>query len=636
MKTLSLILLLNIPYIFLNSQNADSTWIVNNYTKMERQITMRDGIKLFTSIYVPKDNSENHPFLITRTPYSCAPYGENQWKDYWNSYLKYYLKEGYIMVTQDVRGRWMSEGDFVNVRPFNPDKKSVKDIDEASDTYDAIDWLVKNIPHNNGKAGVFGISYPGFYSTMAAASNHPALVAVSPQAPVTNWFIGDDFHHNGAFFILDAFSFYSPFGGGFGLPHPKPTTIAPATVEMKIHDNYKFYLETGSLPEFSNLINNSVCFWKDLYAHPNYDSWWKVRDARNATKDLHPAMLWVGGLFDAEDNWGAWNSYKAAEKNNPGKEFNKLIMGPWYHTQWANNDGTHLGNINFGSNTSVWYQQNIEIPFFNYFLKGKGDISGIPEASVFITGENKWRQFAQWPPKDKEDKFLYFQDNGKLDWTAPKSVSSFSDYISDPSKPVPYTEDVHFGRTRDYMTDDQRFAERRPDVLSFKTNILAEDVTVTGVVTADLLTSISTTDADFVVKLIDVFPDSLSYNNIDIYADKDPVMAYPMGGYEMLVHGEIFRGRYRKSFETPEPFVADKIDRVKFNVADIAHTFKKGHRIMVQIQSTWFPLVDRNPQKFVNIYEAAQNDFQKATIRIYHDEKNASSILLPVLKKSPA
>jgi len=633
MKILSLILLLNIPYIFLNSQNADSTWIVNNYTKMERQITMRDGIKLFTSIYVPKDNSENHPFLITRTPYSCAPYGENQWKDYWNSYLKFYLKEGYIMVTQDVRGRWMSEGDFVNVRPFNPDKKSVKDIDEASDTYDAIDWLVKNIPHNNGKAGVFGISYPGFYSTMAAASNHPALVAVSPQAPVTNWFIGDDFHHNGAFFILDAFSFYSPFGGGFGLPHPKPTTIAPATMEMKIRDNYKFYLETGSLPEFSNLINNSVSFWKDLYAHPNYDSWWKVRDARNATKDLHPAMLWVGGLFDAEDNWGAWNSYKAAEKNNPGKEFNKLIMGPWYHTQWANNDGTHLGNINFGSNTSVWYQQNIEIPFFNYFLKGKGDISGIPEASVFITGENKWRQFAQWPPKDKEDKFLYFQDNGKLDWTAPKSVSNFSDYISDPSKPVPYTEDVHFGRTRNYMTDDQRFAERRPDVLSFKTNILAEDVTVTGVVTADLLTSISTTDADFVVKLIDVFPDSLSYNNIDIYADKDPVMAYPMGGYEMLVHGEIFRGRYRKSFETPEPFVADKIDRVKFNVADIAHTFKKGHRIMVQIQSTWFPLVDRNPQKFVNIYEAAQNDFQKATIRIYHDEKNASSILLPVLKK---
>jgi len=633
MKILSLILLLNIPYIFLNSQNADSIWIVNNYTKMERQITMRDGIKLFTSIYVPKDNSENHPFLITRTPYSCAPYGENQWKDYWNSYLKFYLKEGYIMVTQDVRGRWMSEGDFVNVRPFNPDKKSVKDIDEASDTYDAIDWLVKNIPHNNGKAGVFGISYPGFYSTMAAASNHPALVAVSPQAPVTNWFIGDDFHHNGAFFILDAFSFYSPFGGGFGLPHPKPTTIAPATMEMKIRDNYKFYLETGSLPEFSNLINNSVSFWKDLYAHPNYDSWWKVRDARNATKDLHPAMLWVGGLFDAEDNWGAWNSYKAAEKNNPGKEFNKLIMGPWYHTQWANNDGTHLGNINFGSNTSVWYQQNIEIPFFNYFLKGKGDISGIPEASVFITGENKWRQFAQWPPKDKEDKFLYFQDNGKLDWTAPKSVSNFSDYISDPSKPVPYTEDVHFGRTRNYMTDDQRFAERRPDVLSFKTNILAEDVTVTGVVTADLLTSISTTDADFVVKLIDVFPDSLSYNNIDIYADKDPVMAYPMGGYEMLVHGEIFRGRYRKSFETPEPFVADKIDRVKFNVADIAHTFKKGHRIMVQIQSTWFPLVDRNPQKFVNIYEAAQNDFQKATIRIYHDEKNASSILLPVLKK---
>jgi uncharacterized protein len=620
-------------YLFLFAQNADSIWIVNNYTKMERQITMRDGIKLFTSIYVPKDNSQDHPILMERTPYSCAPYGEGRWKSYWATYLKTYLKEGYIMVTQDVRGRWMSEGEFVNVRPFNPDKKTNKDIDEASDTYDAIDWLIKNVPHNNGKVGVFGISYPGFYATMAAASNHPALVAVSPQAPVTNWFIGDDFHHNGAFFLMDGFGFYSALGNGFGSPHPKPTSVAPRSVGFPVHDNYKFYLETGPLPAFLKLTGDTISFWKDLYAHPNYDEWWKARDARNATKKLQPAMLWVGGLFDAEDTWGAWNSYKAAEKNNPGKEFNKLVMGPWYHVQWANNDGTHLGNINFESNTSQWYKQNMEIPFFNYFLKGIGNISKIAEANIFITGANEWRQFDRWPPAGKEDKVLFFQKDGMLDWTSPKGTTSFSEYISDPAKPVPYTEDVHFNRTRNYMTDDQRFAERRPDVLAFKTAVLAEDVTVTGVVTADLATAISSTDADFVVKLIDVFPDNLSYNDVNIYTDQDPVLIYPMGGYEMMVHAEVFRGRYRNSLENPEPFIPNKIDRVKFNVADVAHTFKKGHRVMIQIQSSWFPLVDRNPQKFVNIYEAKQSDFQKATIRIYHDEKNASNILLPVLKK---
>jgi len=632
MKKICVFIIFSVLSLLLVAQKADSSWIVNNYIKMERQIIMRDGIKLFTSIYVPKDNSENHPILMERTPYSCAPYGEDKWKDFWSSYQRAYFKEGYIMVIQDVRGRWMSEGDFVNIRPFIPDKETNKDIDEASDTYDAIEWLIKNIPHNNGKVGVFGISYPGFYSTMAAASNHPALVAVSPQAPVTNWFIGDDFHHYGAFFIMDGFSFYSPLGNGFGLPHPKPTMKPPHTIDITIHDNYKFYLETGPLPAFAKLMGDSVSFWKDLYAHPDYDAWWKERDARNATKKLQPAMLWVGGLFDAEDNWGAWNSYKAAEENNPGKEFNKLIMGPWYHVQWANSDGTHLGNINFESNTSLWYQQNIEIPFFNYFLKGKGDVSKLAEATIFITGENRWRTFSRWPPAAKEDKVLYFQEEGKLNWAKTKSVTSFSEYLSDPAKPVPYTEDVHFGRTREYMTDDQRFAERRPDVLAFKTDILTEDVTVTGIVTADLITSISSTDADFVVKLIDVFPDNLSYNNVDIYSDKDPSKMYPMGGYEMLVHAEVLRGRYRNSLEKPEPFVPYNIEHVKFDIGDVAHTFNKGHRIMVQIQSSWFPLVDRNPQSFVNIYEAKDNDFQKAIIRIYHDAVNSSSIVLPVLK----
>ena len=633
MKTLLLLLALNYLPFPANAQNPDSLWVVTNYTKIERHIPMRDGVKLFTSIYIPKDISEKHPILMSRTPYSCYPYGENEFARFWNSYHMEYLREGYIMVMQDVRGKWMSEGEFMDVRPFNPSKKTNQDIDEASDAYDAIDWLIKNIPNNNGKVGVFGISYPGFYSAMAAASDHPALMAVSPQAPVTNWFIGDDFHHNGAFFLMDAFSFYSPFGGGFGLPRPMPTTVGPKRVALPIFDSYKYFLEMGPLSNFSALMGDSVAFWNDIYAHPDYDEWWQARDARNASGNLKPAMLWVGGLFDAEDNWGAWNSYKAAEKNNPGKAFNSLVMGPWYHNQWGNSDGTRLGNINFGSNTSKWYQQNIEIPFFNYYLKNKGNISQIKEATIFMSGSNEWKKYSEWPPTGKEDKALFFQENGMLNWNHPTSKKGFDEYVSDPSKPVPYTEDVHFNRTRTYMVDDQRFAGRRTDVLTFKTEILSEDVTLTGTVKANLFASISTTDADFVVKLIDVFPDSLSHNEVNIYSNTDQKGEYPMGGYEMLVHGEILRGRYRKSLETPEPFIPNKIEKVSFNIADVAHTFKKGHRIMVQVQSSWFPLVDRNPQKFVNIYEAGEADFQKAVVRIYHDSKNCSHIVLPVLQE---
>ncbi len=608
--------------------SQDSAWVRNNYFKKEQYITMRDGTRLFTSIYIPKDTVESHPILMSRTPYSCAPYGENEWRDFWDSYELSYFKEGYIMVIQDVRGRWMSEGQFVDVRPFVGEKKSKQIFDEASDTYDAIDWLVKNIPHNNGNVGVFGISYPGFYSTMAAASNHPSLKAVSPQAPVTNWFIGDDFHHNGAFFQMDAFSFYS----SFGKPRPKPTIIGPSEFDYHSHDNYKFYLETGALSNLSKLLGDSIAFWKDLYRHPDYDSWWQARDARNATKILKPAMLWVGGLFDAEDCWGAWNSYKAAEKNNPGKLFNKIVDGPWYHGQWASKDGTHLGNINFGSNTSVWYQQHIEIPFFNYFLKGKGNIDQIAEATIFLTGANEWKTFSQWPPLEKQDKSLYLLADGKLGWEKPSTTKAFSEYTSDPAKPVPYEEDIHFNRSRNYMTGDQRFAARRPDVLVFQTSPLTQDLVVTGNIIANLMTSISTTDADFVMKIIDVFPDSLSYNNVDIYSEKDPLNSYPMGGYQMLVRGEIMRGRYRNSYENPSAFVPGKVERVRFELPSIAHDFKKGHRLMVQVQSTWFPLVDRNPQQFINIYTCRDQDFRKSVIQIFHDNENASSIILPVLK----
>ncbi len=543
-----------------------------------------------------------------------------------NRYLVNYFKKGYIMITQDVRGRWMSEGTFADVRPFNPNKKG-KETDEASDTYDTIDWLIKNIAGNNGNVGVFGISYPGFYSTMAAASNHPALKAVSPQAPVTNWFLGDDFHHNGAFFAMDGFSFYS----SFGKPRPQPTSVGPKGFDYYTHDNYKFYLETGSLKSLATQMGDSIAFWKELYQHPNYDAWWQARDARRATAHLEPAMLWVGGNFDAEDNWGAWNAYLAAEKNNPGKAFNKIVMGPWYHGQWASNDGTHLGNAHWDSNTAEWYQQNIEIPFFDHFLLGKGDISKIPEASVFLSGSNEWKQYDQWPPAGKQDVSFYLQDGEKLSNAKPAG-DGFSEYTSDPAKPVPYTDEVHFNRTREYMTDDQRFAARRPDVLLFQTDTLQSDVTVTGNVVANLFTSISTTDADFVVKVIDVFPDNFSYNDIDIYADNDPAKLYPMGGYQMLVHGEVMRGRYRNSFEKPEPFTPNKIEKVSYKLGDIAHTFRKGHRIMIQVQSSWFPLADRNPQQFINIYEATEKDFKKADIKIYHSSEYPSDIVLPVLK----
>lgn len=631
MKHIVTLCLACLPFL-LKAQNEDSAWFVQHYIKMEVNIPMRDGIKLFTAVYAPKDKKEKHPVLMTRTPYSSAPYGKDKYPALWKSYIKAYLKEDYILVRQDVRGRWMSEGDFVNVRPFNPNKKTNKDIDEASDTYDTIDWLVKNLDNNNGNVGVFGISYPGFYATMAAASNHPALRAVSPQAPVTNWFIGDDFHHNGAFFQMDAFDFYSALGFGFGQPHPAPTSIAARSVGYPVHDNYNFYLNAGAVSNLTKLVGDSMPFWKDVMNHPDYGDWWKARDARNATKNLKPAMLWVGGLFDAEDNWGAWNAYKAAEQNNPGKAFNKLVMGPWYHGQWASKDGTHLGNVQFGSNTSEWYQQNIEIPFFNHFLKGKDDISKIAEANIFLSGANEWKSFSQWPPAEKTDKELYLQNNGKLGWSKPTDSKGFDEYTSDPSKPVPYTEDVHFSRTREYMTDDQRFAARRPDVLVYQTDTLADNVTVTGNVVADLMTSITTTDADFVVKIIDVFPDLFSYDNIDINAGKDAAIVYPAGGYQMLVHGEIMRGRYRNSYEKPMPFTPKKIEEVKYKLGDIAHTFKKGHRIMIQIQSSWFPLADRNPQQFIDVYHAKDTDFLKSNISIYHNQNAVSKIVLPVLK----
>ncbi len=622
---LSLFLFLSLSSQTLNPQ--DSAWIRDNYTKKEVMISMRDGIKLFTAVYIPKNNTEAHPILMTRTPYSCAPYGETNFRTFWNNQWRYYMRRNYIIVIQDVRGRWMSEGEFMDVRPFNPTKKGIE-FDEASDTYDAIDWLVKNIPGNNKKVGIFGISYPGFYSTIAALSNHPSLVAVSPQAPVTDWFMGDDFHHNGAFFQMDGFSFYS----SFGKPRPKPTTDGSAGFTFPTKDAYKFYLEAGSTKNLATLIGDSIAFWHEMYKHPNYDDWWKVRNIRNFVNNVpsHTATLVVGGLFDAEDCFGAWRTYDAIEKK--AKNNNRIVMGPWYHGQWSSRDGSSLGNVKFESNTSIYYQNQIELPFFMHHLEGKANIDALAEATIFFTGENKWRNFAQWPAANVKMTPMFLQPNGRLSWNKPTATNAFTEYVSDPAKPVPYTEDVHFSRTIAYMTDDQRFANRRTDVLSFQTEILAEDVTLAGTVIADLLTSISTTDADFVVKLIDVFPSDFTYPGNTSAAGRSGGGSYPMGDYQMLVRGEVMRGRFRNSFETPAAFTPNKTEKVKFELPDVAHTFKKGHRIMIQIQSSWFPLVDRNPQQFVNIYEANAKDYIKSTIKIWHDAKNGSNIVLPVLK----
>ncbi len=615
------VLLSLLPYA-LHSQNADSAWIVTHYYKWERMIPMRDGVKLFTSIYIPKDSSRKHPFMMTRTPYSCAPYGENKFKEFWERNTKVYLKEKYIVVIQDVRGRYMSEGTFEDVRPHLKEKKSNKDTDESTDTYDAIDWLVKNVPYNNGNVGVSGVSYPGFYSTMAALSGHPALKAVSPQAPVTNWFIGDDFHHNGAFFQMDCFDFYYSFGA----PRPKPTTAHAKEFKYPTPDSYDFFLRAGTVKNLTQkYMGDTIKFWNEAMDHPNYDEFWKARTPLPHMLNIKPALLTTGGLFDAEDEWGTWNTYKAVEKQNPDA-INKICVGPWVHGGWAWSAGTRLGNVYFGGNNSDYYYKNVELPFFNYYLKNEGDPKKIHEAEIFFTGENKWRQFSEWPPKNIELKPLYLNEQSALRFTKPITSSGVEEYVSDPAHPVPYTEDVHLNRTREYMTDDQRFAARRPDVLVFMTEILNEEMTLAGPVIADLMVSISTTDADFVVKVIDVFPDSFKYPD-------SLKIKYPMGGYQMLVRGEVMRGKFRKSFEKPEPFIPNQITQVKFELPDVAHTFMKGHRIMVQIQSSWFPLVDRNPQQFVDIYKCDEKDFVKSTIKVYHNAQSASSLLLPVLKR---
>jgi hypothetical protein len=597
-----------------------------NYTKFEYRIPMRDGVKLFTSVYVPKDGGRKYPILLTRTPYSVAPYGPDAYKASLGPSDRF-MRDGYIFVYQDVRGRMMSEGEFADVRPHLPAKSGPADIDESTDTYDTIEWLLKNIPKHNGRVGMYGISYPGFYTSAGMIDAHPALKAASPQAPIADWFVGDDFHHNGALYLSHAFGFFS----GFGRPRPKPTTSSSARFDFGTEDGFQFYMNVGPMPNVNaRYFKGEIGFWNDLMAHETYDSFWQARNLRPHLKNIKPAVMTVGGWFDAEDLFGALETYKSVERQSPGAT-NILVMGPWAHGGWSRGDGAFLGDVRFGAKTAEFYRDEIEYPFFSHHLKDAAD-PALPEAYVFETGRNQWRRMDAWPPLTAVEKELYLAPGGRLAWQAPTDADAFDQYISDPAKPVPYINHVAIGMTREHMVDDQRFASRRPDVLTYVTDALDADVTVAGPIRPSLQVSTTGTDSDWIVKLIDVYPDVAPEPS----RAADPALAQRaaarMGGYQQLVRGEAMRGKFRNSYEKPEPFVPGQVTTVEYVMPDVLHTFRAGHRIMVQIQSSWFPLVNLNPQTFRNINTATAADFQAATQRVYRSRDAVSRITLRVLE----
>jgi uncharacterized protein len=607
---------------------AQQDWVSANYSKAIYDVPMRDGTKLHTIVYSPKDAAATnlYPFLMQRTCYNIAPYEPTTFPDLLGPSATM-MKQKYIFVYQDVRGRYMSEGTWTNMTPHIANKTKTTDIDEASDTYDTIDWLLKNIQNHNGRVGQWGISYPGFYTVSGALSQHPALKASSPQAPVSDFFF-EDFHHNGAY----TQGYYLTFPV-FGIQHPKPTTadwFEPQMIDTHTADGYQFNLDLGPLKNFDKYYKDNF-FWQEHVQHPNYDDFWQKRNIIPHLKNVKHAVMVVGGWFDAEDITGPLAVYKNLNKNNPNA-YNTLVMGPFGHGRWARETGHTLhSNIYFGDSIATFYQRNIEARFFEHFLKGTGDgKTGLPEAYLFDTGKKTWQSFDQWPAKTAEKKMLYFQQNAKLSFEKPTTKKSSTSYISDPMKPVPYIDDntQMSGFTPfNYMSEDQRFAERRPDVLAFQTDVLTDDMTLGGEIMAKLNFSTTGSDADFFVKLIDVYPGN------------EPNHAYmpnknvTLSNYHQMVRSEVMRARFRNSFEKPVPLTPNKATQLTFRLQDVLHTFKKGHRIMVQVQSTAFPLFDRNPQKYVpNIFKANESDFIKATQTIYHQQNLMSGLEVEVLR----
>lgn len=604
---------------------SDGEFIRAHYEKTEAMIPMRDGVKLYTAIYRPKpdspafDHDEGFPILMIRTPYSSGPYGEESYPRSLGP-DSVYLRDGYIFVSQDVRGQFLSEGEFINMTPHIEEKQDSTDVDESTDTYDTVAWLVENVPNNNGKVGQWGISYPGFYTAAGMIDAHPALVAVSPQAPIADWWY-DDFHHHGAFFLPHAFGFLS----FFGLSHEGQGTEWPGRiVDIWTPDGYLFYMDMGPLKNANErYLESRIAFWNDIVEHPNYDRFWQRRNIIPHLDGVTPAVLTVGGWYDAEDLYGPLNIYRAVEANNPGI-FNVLVEGPWSHGGWHRGAGDQLGDAYFEEQTSRFFLEQVEFPFFQHYLKGEGT-ADLAEATMFETGSNTWRTFEQWPPAEAASRSLFMRDGGSLSWSRPSADRGYDAYLSDPAKPVPHTREITQGMNRTYMTEDQRFAARRPDVLVYRTGVLEEPITLAGPIVADLWVSTSQQDADWVVKVIDEFPPGA-----EDFPDLDPGMH--TGGYQMMVRSEVLRGRFRNDPSRPEPFTPGEPTRVRFELQDILHTFRPGHRVMVQIQSTWFPLVDRNPQKWVpNIYKADEEDFTAAEHRVYRNRSYPSRIQAGVL-----
>jgi putative CocE/NonD family hydrolase len=594
---------------------------------------MRDGAKLFTSVYVPKDSSVAHPIQMNRTPYAVGPYGPDEYR------LNVapgesFLKSGYIFVLQDVRGRWMSQGTFIEATPFRPDRHSAADVDESTDTYDTVEWLLHHIPNNNGRVGIWGISYPGFYTSAGIIDSHPAIKAASPQAPVTDFYLNDDWYHGGAFMLLHDFQFLSGFKPQEGAA-PPPKVLVP--FDPGTQDSYDFFLKIGPLRNAARYFNGKSEYWQADLSHTTYDEYWKARALWPHLKNVHCAVLTVGGWFDAENLMGALRTHEAIGQNNPGI-YNGLVMGPWVHGAWGRADGRRLGSVDFAANTGEFYREHILFPFFEQYLKEKPDAK-LPGAFVFETGTNVWRQYPKWPAPGTQRRMLYFRGAGGLSFEAPGGPAGDGDsYVSDPAHPVPFIGYTAYGVPQEYMVGDQRFAGRRPDVLVYSTAPLESDVTFAGPVSPRLYVSTTGTDSDWVVKLIDVYPEDRGTTNDAPqppgglrHIEDVPPPPVVLAGYQQLVRGEPFRGKFRHSFEKPVPFVPGQVEAINFTMPDINHTFRRGHRIMVQVQSSWFPLVDRNPQTFIDIPSAKPEDFQAATERVLHSQTEPSGLEVNIL-----
>ena len=594
-----------------------------HYRKAEHLVPMRDGVRLFTQVYSPIDASEPHPIILFRTPYGITPYGEDFPNQTIPSLL--FLKEDYIIVWQDIRGKFMSEGTFEYMRPYKNDKKTAADVDESSDAYDTVDWVLKNIPGHNGKVGVWGSSYPGFTAAMAAIDAHPAVLAVSTQAPMADLFLGDDGLHNGALYLAH----YVDYAYSMGQSRKAPTQDPLPRLNYPTPDGYSFFLRLGSLKNITDTVSGGTSsVWNETMGHESYDSYWKAMSILPHLGGIKPAILTVGGWYDAEDLGGTLGTYKTVEKMNPGLS-NTIVMGPWRHSGWSFFTGgsSEARGVFAFSGTRAYFQEKVELQFFNYYLKGKGSLD-LPEALVFETGTDTWKTYEAWPPADAEEKKLFFADGGRVSFDPSREPAAvgFDEYLSDPAKPVPYTLQTSARYFRDYFVEDQRFAASRPDVLVYAGEPLTEDVTISGPIKAELYISTTGTDADWVVKVIDVYPD-------DAPDPKSNPANIRMGGYQRLVRGDIMRGKFRSSFERPEPFVPGRVTKVEFELPDVQHAFLKGHRIMVQVQSSWFPLFDRNPQTFCNIRQAVESDFKKATHRVYRTGQYPSGIRFRVAKR---